>query len=38
MMTAMADSSVRSISANISSTTWMALCTPNGGDKIGPDF
>jgi type II secretory pathway pseudopilin PulG len=38
MMIAMADSSVRFISANISNTTWMALCTPNGGEKIGPDF
>jgi type II secretory pathway pseudopilin PulG len=38
MMVAMADSSVRSISANISNTTWMALCTPNGGETLGPDF
>jgi type II secretory pathway pseudopilin PulG len=38
MMIAMADSSVRNIGLNISNTTWMALCTPNGGEKIGPDF
>jgi hypothetical protein len=38
MMVAMADSSVRSVGINISNATWIALCTPNGGETIGPDF
>ena len=38
MMVAMADSSVRSIGLSISNTTWMAICTPNGGERLGADF
>jgi hypothetical protein len=38
MMIAMADTSVRSISPSVSSTTWISLCTPNGGEQLGPDF
>jgi hypothetical protein len=35
---AFADGSVRLISPKISSATFYALCTPNGGERIGPDF
>jgi len=38
MVVAMADGSARSISEFISTKTFRALCTPNGGDAIGPDF
>lgn len=38
MRVAMADGSCRTISPSISRETWIALCTPNGGDRIGPDF
>jgi prepilin-type processing-associated H-X9-DG protein len=38
MNVGMADGSARTISPNISALTWHALCTPNGGDKVGPDF
>jgi len=38
MVVAMADGSARSIGANISVTTFNNLCTPNGGEIIGPDF
>jgi prepilin-type N-terminal cleavage/methylation domain-containing protein len=38
MVIAMADGSARSISANISVKTFADLCTPNGGEIIGPDF
>jgi hypothetical protein len=35
---AMADGSARQISPKICSETFYALCTPNGGEIIGPDF
>jgi hypothetical protein len=38
MVVAMADASARVISPNISRDTWIALCTPNGGEKIGNDW
>jgi len=38
MNVAMSDASVRSVSAGLSGTTWWALCTPNSGDQVGPDF
>jgi hypothetical protein len=38
MNVGMADASSRTISPRISAVTWHALCTPNGGDKVGPDF
>jgi prepilin-type N-terminal cleavage/methylation domain-containing protein len=38
MVIAMADGSARTLSANISSATFQNLCTPNGGEIIGPDF
>jgi prepilin-type N-terminal cleavage/methylation domain-containing protein len=38
MMAAMADSSVRTISPKISNTIWIALCTPNGGEKLDSDY
>jgi hypothetical protein len=34
----MADASCRTVSPRISSETFYALCTPNGGDRIGPDW
>jgi hypothetical protein len=38
MVVAMADGSATTVSASISTQTFRALCTPNGGEKIGPDF
>jgi prepilin-type N-terminal cleavage/methylation domain-containing protein len=38
MVIAMADGSARTLGANISSATYQNLCTPNGGEIIGPDF
>jgi len=38
MVIAMADGSSRSLSANITAVTFQNLCTPNGGEIIGPDF
>jgi hypothetical protein len=38
MAVAMADASVRAIRRSVSQTTWLALCTPNGGDTLGNDF
>src|SRR5262249_40934394 len=38
MVVALADGSARSLSANISAGTFQNLCTPNGGEIIGPDF
>jgi prepilin-type N-terminal cleavage/methylation domain-containing protein len=35
---AMADGSGRTIAPSISSLTWFALCTPNGGEVILPDY
>src|SRR5262249_29817072 len=38
MVVAMADASARALSPSISVQTFHALCTPNGGEAIGPDF
>jgi prepilin-type N-terminal cleavage/methylation domain-containing protein len=38
MQAALADGSVRSIAASIQPTTWAALLTPHGGDRLGPDW
>lgn len=38
MVVAMADASARTVGKDISVTTWRALCTPAGNDKIGDDF
>jgi hypothetical protein len=38
MAIVMADAQVRTIRPSISAATWLALCTPNGGDTIGRDF
>jgi prepilin-type N-terminal cleavage/methylation domain-containing protein len=38
MVVALGDASCRSLALTISNTTFMALCTPNGGEILGPDF
>jgi prepilin-type N-terminal cleavage/methylation domain-containing protein len=38
MVVAMADASSRTIALSIANVTWMALCTPNGGEILGNDF
>jgi type II secretory pathway pseudopilin PulG len=38
LMVALADGSARGIAPSISAATWFALCTPAGGEIIGPDF
>jgi prepilin-type N-terminal cleavage/methylation domain-containing protein len=38
MNVALADGSVRSLAASMSETTWWAACTPDSGDKLGPDW
>jgi hypothetical protein len=38
MVAAMADASTRTIAQTISNSTWMALCTPNGGEIVSSDF
>ena len=38
MQVALVDGSVRSVAPNITKVTWAALLTPNGGDKLGPDW
>jgi prepilin-type processing-associated H-X9-DG protein len=38
MVIAMADGSARTLSSQISTVTFNNLCTPNGGEIIGPDF
>jgi prepilin-type N-terminal cleavage/methylation domain-containing protein len=38
MQVAMADSSVRSVSAGISPNTWWYACTPDGSDVLGSDW
>jgi hypothetical protein len=38
MVIAMADGSSRVVAPSISAATWFAICTPNGGEVIGPDF
>jgi prepilin-type N-terminal cleavage/methylation domain-containing protein len=38
MVLAMGDASGRTVAGTISNTTWMAVCTPNGGEIVGPDF
>jgi prepilin-type N-terminal cleavage/methylation domain-containing protein len=38
MQVALADGSVRSVSANLKNATWAALLTPHDGDTIGADW
>jgi prepilin-type N-terminal cleavage/methylation domain-containing protein len=38
MIVALADGSARSLARGMSSTTWWALCTPNGGEVLGSDW
>jgi prepilin-type N-terminal cleavage/methylation domain-containing protein len=38
MQAALADGSVRAISSTIQTTTWAALLTPHGGDRLGPEW
>jgi len=38
MVIAMADASARTVAPSVSSTTWLAVCTPNGNEILGPDF
>ena len=38
LLAAMGDGSVRSINSGVSGTTWWAVCTPNGGEVLGPDW
>jgi len=38
MQVALADGSVRGLSAGISGTTWWAAITPAGGEVLGPDW
>jgi len=38
MMTAMADGSVRGVSANISALTWQYVCTKDLGEALGGDW
>jgi hypothetical protein len=38
MVIALADGRVRTIRTSISTATWLALCTPNGGEVIGNDW
>jgi prepilin-type N-terminal cleavage/methylation domain-containing protein len=38
MQVALADCSVRTLSASMSGNTWWAACTPNGGETLGPDW
>jgi hypothetical protein len=38
MMAALADGSVRTISAQISALTWMRVCTINEGETLGGDW
>ncbi|WP_439625044.1 H-X9-DG-CTERM domain-containing protein [Gemmata sp.] len=35
---ALADASVRAVSAAVDGSTWWALCTPAGGDLPGGDW
>jgi prepilin-type N-terminal cleavage/methylation domain-containing protein len=38
MQVALADASVRGLSAGVSATTWWAACTPSAGDILGSDW
>jgi hypothetical protein len=38
MVIAMADASARTVAPSVSQTTWLAVCTPNGNEILGPDF
>jgi hypothetical protein len=38
MVIALADGRVRTIRTSISTATWLAVCTPNGGELIGNDW
>jgi prepilin-type N-terminal cleavage/methylation domain-containing protein len=38
MVVAMADASARLITTDITNETWIALCTPNGSEIVGPEF
>jgi prepilin-type N-terminal cleavage/methylation domain-containing protein len=38
MVVTMADGSSRTVAALVSSATWYALCTPDGGEVVGADF
>jgi prepilin-type N-terminal cleavage/methylation domain-containing protein len=38
MITGMGDGSVRTLNPSLSLTTWLAACTPNGGEVLGNDW
>ena len=38
MVIAMADASARTVAPSVSQSTWLAVCTPNGNEILGPDF
>ena len=38
MVIAMADASARTVAPSVSQPTWLAVCTPNGNEILGPDF
>jgi hypothetical protein len=38
MQVLLGDGSVRSVSQNISKTTWLAVCIPNSSQVLGPDW
>jgi len=38
MVIAMADASARTVAPSVSQQTWLAVCTPNGNEILGPDF
>src|SRR5262249_17012765 len=38
VLVGMGDGSVRTVSVDLSHTTWMAVLTPNGGEVLGADW
>jgi len=38
MVVAMGDASARTVSQSVSATTFMSVCTPNGGEILGSDW
>ena len=38
MQCALADGSVKGVTKGVSLTTWVAACTPNQTDQLGPDW
>jgi prepilin-type N-terminal cleavage/methylation domain-containing protein len=38
MMAGMMDGSVRAVTSAVGRSTWVAACTPNGGDLLGSDW